>query len=325
MVATDFKDYYAILGVSKTATADDIKRAYRKLARKYHPDLNPGDTAAEARFKDLNEAHEVLSDPQKRQQYDQFGQYWQQGRGGGVPPGAGVGGFDFSRYGSFDEFINELLGRMGDRPGRRVYTYTTTGSMPEGAGGFEDMFSEFRAQSPVADTEASIVLTLSEAFRGVQKQLKVDGETLTIRIPPGAKAGSRIRVKGKGRPNPLNQKRGDLYLIVELSPHTFFRLEGDRLKCQVPLTPDEAVLGTQIDVPTPDGSVRVIVPPGVHSGQMLRLKGKGWLHKGQRGDQYVELQVVAPPELSTLEREYYEKIRSQRSFTPRDRLSGVRL
>ena len=327
MAATDFKDYYKILGIDKTASSEEVKRAFRKLARKYHPDLNPGDKTAEARFKELNEAHEVLSDPQKRQQYDQFGQYWQRGGVGGAPSGTGVGaGFDFSQYGSFDEFINELLGRMGDRPGRQVYTYSTTGGIPGGAGGFEDIFRDFRTHTPIADTEAIISLSLSEAFRGVKKRLLLDGSHIDIRIPPGAKADSRIRVKGKGRPNPLSQNRGDLYLTVELQPHPFFRLDGDRLKCQIPLAPDEAVLGTHIEVPTPDGNVTMTVPPGVSSGQVLRLKGKGWPDpKGRRGDQYVEIQIVPPKELTAFERDCYEKIRAQRSTNPRTHLKGAQL
>ena len=327
MAATDFKDYYKILGVDKTASAEAVKRAFRKLARKYHPDLNPGDKTAEARFKELNEAHEVLSDPEKRKQYDRFGQYWQRGRGVGAPPGVDVGaGFDFSQYGSFDEFINELLGRMGNRPGQRVYTYSTTGGIPGGAGGFDDMFSHFRTHAAVADTEATISLSLSEAFRGVTKRLSLDGSHIDIRIPAGAKVGSRVRVKGKGHPSPLNQQQGDLYLTIELQSHPFFQLDGDRLRCKIPLAPDEAVLGTQLEVPTPDGSVTMTVPPGVSSGQVLRLKGKGWPHpKGQRGDQYVEIQIVSSKKLSPIERDCYEKIRAQRSANPRAHLKGVQL
>ncbi|RMF21855.1 MAG: J domain-containing protein [Cyanobacteria bacterium J083] len=337
MAASDFKDYYEILGVSKTATPEEIKKAYRKLARKYHPDLNPGDEAAEKRFKEINEAHEVLSDPEKRAKYDQFGQYWKQAAAGAPPTGAGVGteGFDFSQYGSFDDFINELLGRFGTRGGRgapggrRVYSYRT--STPGGGfGGFEDIFGGggggFQTEVPAADTEAAITLTFSEAFHGTQKRFQIDGETITVRIPPGAKPGSRIRIKGKGRTSPFSQQRGDLYLTVDLQPHPLFKFEGDNIVCEIPITPEEAALGANIKVPTPDGSVTMTIPPGVDSGQSLRLRGKGWRDpQGNRSDLIVKLKIVTPKELTPQERECYEKLRQASSFNPRRSIEEVRL
>lgn len=331
--ATDFKDYYAILEVSKSATSEEIKKAYRKLARKYHPDLNPGDKEAEAKFKDLNEANEVLSDPEKRQKYDQFGQYWRQPEAGGAPPprGAGVGveGFDFDQYSNFDDFINDLLGRVGGggRTGRRVYTYRTGTTGSRGFDEDEDIFGGgFRTQAPAPDTEAAIALTFSEAFHGVQKRLQLDDETINVRIPAGAKPGSRIRVKGKGRPSPFSQQRGDLYLNIEILPHPFFRFEGDDLVGEVPIRPDEAVLGAQVKVPTPDGNVTMKIPAGVRSGQSLRLRGKGWTQpKGGHSDLIVKLQIVPPRDLSPIERESYEKIQANSSFDPRAHLNEVKL
>jgi curved DNA-binding protein len=328
-VATDFKDYYATLGVSKTATPDEIKRAYRKLARKYHPDLNPGDKEAEARFKEINEANEVLSEPEKRQKYDQFGQYWKQASAGGAPPGAGagvdVGGFDFDQYANFDDFINELLGRFGGGggTGRRTYNYRTSSGSPSGFGNFDQ---GSYTQAPAPDTEAAIALTFSEAFHGVQKRLQLDSETINVRIPPGAKPGSRIRIKGKGHASPFSHQRGDLYLTIELLPHPFFRFDGNDIVCEIPIRPDEAVLGAQIKVPTPDGSVTMTIPAGVRSGQSLRLRGKGWTQpKGGRSDQIAKLQIVSPKEISEIERECYEKIRANSSFDPRADLEQVRL
>jgi curved DNA-binding protein len=335
MAATDFKDYYAILGVNKTASADELKKTYRRLARKYHPDMNPGDKQAEARFKEVSEAYEVLSDPDKRKKYDQFGQYWKQAgqgwSGGGV--GVDVSGFDFSQYGSFDEFINELLGRFNTAPSgnsRRTYTYRTGTGGTTGFndfGGFGD-YSGFDTSTAGAggDREATISLSWSEAFHGVQKRLNLGNEVIDVRIPPGAKAGSRIRVRGKGQVNSSNQQRGDLYLDVELKPHSFFQFDGENLICEVPVTPDEAVLGASIEVPTPDGTVNVNVPAGIRSGQSLRLRGKGWPRpKGGRSDQLVRIVILPPKDLTPIEREYYEKIRASRSYNPRKDLSQVRL
>ncbi len=329
MAATDFKDYYQILGVSKTATSEEIKKAYRRLARKYHPDLNPDDKAAEQRFKEINEAQEVLADPEKRAKYDQFGQYWQQAAAGTPPTGAGVG-FDYSQYGSFDDFINELLGRFGGGAGpsgQRVYTYRTSSPGAVGFGGFEDIFSSSDFQNmPPSDTEAAITLTFSEAWQGTQKRLQLNGETIKVRIPPGAKPGSRIRIKGKGQISPFNQQRGDLYLTIGLQPHALFKFEGDNIVCSVPITPDEAALGTEIKVPTPDGKVTMKIPPGVDSGQSLRLRGQGWRGpKGKRSDQLVKLKIVTPKKLTSQERECYEKLRQASSFNPRHSIEEVRL
>ncbi|MFH7024666.1 MAG: DnaJ C-terminal domain-containing protein [Heteroscytonema crispum UTEX LB 1556] len=333
MAATDFKDYYTILGVSKTATPEEIKQTFRKLARKYHPDVNPNNKEAEARFKEVSEAYEVLSDTDKRKKYDQFGQYWKQA-GDGFPGGVGVdmGGFDFSQYGSFDDFINELLGRFGGaspRTGARQQTYsyrTSTGGPTGFGGGFNDFGFQDAGAGTAQDSEAAIALTFSEAFHGVQKRFNRGNETVDVRIPAGAKSGSRLRLRGKGQINPLTQQRGDLYLKVELQPHSFFQFEGDNLVCEVPITPDEATLGASIDVPTPDGMVNVKLPAGVRSGQSLRLRGKGWvLPKGGRSDQLVKVAIVPPKDLSAQEREYYEKIRAIRSFNPRSHLPQVKL
>ncbi|PHJ62955.1 molecular chaperone DnaJ [Nostoc linckia z18] len=331
MAATDFKDYYAILGVSKTASQEEIKQAFRKLARKYHPDVNPGNKQAEARFKEINEAYEVVSDPDKRKKYDQFGQYWRQAGQGFPSGGAGVdmGGFDFSQYGNFDEFINELLGRFGGgspRGGRQTYSYRTSTGAPSGFGGFNDFGFQDAGAGTSQDSEAAITLTFGEAFHGVQKRFSLGNETIDVRIPAGAKTGTRLRVRGKGQINPMTQQRGDLYLKVELQPHSFFQMEGDNLVCEVAITPDEATLGASIDVPTPDGMVNVKLPAGVRSGQSLRLRGKGWpLAKGGRGDQLVKVAIAPPKDLSQQEREYYEKIRAIRTYNPRSHLSQVKL
>jgi curved DNA-binding protein len=314
--ATDFKDYYATLGVPKTATPEEIKRAYRKIARKCHPDLNPGDKDAEAKFKDLNEANEVLSDPEKREKYDEFGQHWNQPRSTENPSsrGTNVSNEDFGQYVDFDSFINDLLGR-----GRK------TSNRNPGVG-FDDFGGGYRSQAPAPDTEAAIALTFSEAFHGVQQRLQLDDDTINVRIPAGAKPGSRIRLKGKGRPSPFSQQRGDLYLTIEVLPHAFFRFEGDNLVCDMPIRPDEAVLGAEIKVPTPDGNVTMKVPKGVKSGQSLKLRGKGWtLPKGGRGDLFAKLQIVTPQDLNEIEQECYEKIQANTIFNPRAQLEEMKL
>ena len=316
--ATDFKDYYTILGVSKTATPEEIKRAYRKLARKYHPDLNPGDKDAEAKFKDINEANEVLSDPEKRPKYDRFGEHWNQPTYSEAPTSRGTnpGTVDFDQYADFDSFIKDLLGRSSNGSQRR--TNTTSG--------FDDFGGGFRSQAPAPDSEAAIALTFSEAFHGVQKRLQFDDETINVRIPAGAKPGSRIRLKGKGRASPFSQQRGDLYLTIEILPHSCFRFEGDDLVCDVPIRPDEAVLGAEITVPTPDGSVTMKVPKGVRTGQSLKLRGKGWtLQKGGRGDLLAKLAIVTPKDLSAIEQECYEKIQANTNFNPRAQLEEIKL
>ncbi|MEL7038572.1 MAG: DnaJ C-terminal domain-containing protein [Cyanobacteria bacterium J06592_8] len=336
MAATDYKDYYAILGLSKSASADEIKKAYRRLARKYHPDMNPGDKAAESKFKEISEAYEVLSDPQNRKKYDQFGQYWNQAGSSSRWSGSGstvdFNNLDFSQFSSFDEFINTLLGRngTGTRPGtggNRSYSYRTgTGRTTGFGGGFDDFsttYTRSSSKSSSLDQEATISLTLSEAFRGVKKQVG-GGE---VSIPAGVKSGSKIRVRGQGQLDPNTQKRGDLYLNVEILPHSFFQFDGDNLICEVPVTPDELVLGGAIEVPTPDGLVTMNIPAGIRSGQTLRLRGKGWLKAkaGERTDQFVKLVVVPPKNLSSIERDYYEKIRANRSFDPRSDLQQIKL
>ncbi len=330
MAATDFRDYYAVLGVSRSAAADEIKKAFRKLARQFHPDLNPGDKVAEARFKEVNEAYEVLSDPAMRKKYDQFGQYWKQaGQAGpaGWPSGGfggGAGGeYEFDRFNSFEEFINELLGRSGGggyRPGGAPGGFGGGGF---GGGGFGGPQTN-AGNSASLDQESPLSLSLTEAFRGTKKALRVNGEAIDVNIPAGVKTGSKVRLKGKGLTNGYGQ-RGDLYLKIELQPHEFFQLDGDNLVCDLPISPDEAALGAKVEVPTPEGLVTVNVPAGVRSGQSLRLRGKGWPAKSGRGDQLVKIMLTVPKTLSEIERSLYEQLRDNRSADPRQHLNNLSL
>ncbi len=327
MAATDFKDYYSLLGLNKTATPEEIKKSFRKLALKYHPDRNPNNKQAEARFKEISEAYEVLSDPEKRQKYDQFGQYWQQAGSGGWPGGSSnvdMSGFDFSQYGNFDEFINELLGKFSNTGQQRSSSSRQqTDSSP-----FNSNYNSNYASSSSTslDREANINLTFSEAYRGARKRLNLGNETIDVRIPAGAKQGSKIRVRGKGKTDPYSKLQGDLYLIVELQKHQFFDFDGDNLTCEIPLTPDEAVLGSSVEIPTPDGMVTMKIPAGIKTGQSLRLRGKGWTNpKSDRTDLYVKIKIEIPPDISPQEKEYYEKIKAIRKFNPRSNLHGFSL
>jgi curved DNA-binding protein len=338
MAATNFRDYYAILGVSKNATAEDIKKAYRQLARKYHPDLNPGDKAAEAKFKEITEANEVLSDVEKRNQYDRFGQYWKQAEqtktttrqtgSSSTSNSTNFNDVDFGQYNNFDDFVNELLGRFNTPNGNNTPGATKNARTTASASASVDDFTTTTTSSGTAgsDREATISLSLAEAFQGVQKSFNLGTETIKVRIPGGAKSGSRIRVRGKGNINPYNKQRGDLYLTVELQPHPFFKLEGEQLVCEVPISPEEAVLGAQIEIPTPDGMVTVNVPAGVLSGQSLRLRGKGWTNpRGERGDQLAKIIIATPKNITLAERELYEKIRIMRTSSPRTHFADVTL
>ncbi len=304
MTDTNFKDYYQVLGVSRDVSAEELKRTYRRLARQYHPDVNPGNRAAETKFKEINEAYEVLSDPEKRRKYDQYGRYWQQV--GNRPPAQEVGvdfDFDFGRYTSFEEFINELLGRMG-------------GPQPAGR-------KTYQTQMP---REVPLTLTWVEAFRGTQKRVQLGSESFEVRIPAGVRPGTKVRVRGQGPFQLQTGQREDLFLVVELPKHPFFEFDGVNLTAEVTITPDEAALGAKIDIPTPDGAVTVTVPAGMRSGQILRLRGKGWFNsQGGRSDLLLKMQIAAPKELTPTERELYTKLANLRTFNPRSHLKGITL
>jgi molecular chaperone DnaJ len=298
------KDFYAVLGVPPDASADAIKKAYRKLARKHHPDANAGDAAAERRFKEIGEAYAVLSDEEQRQQYDAVRAMV---RGGARFTAGGPGG-----NGGFEDVFGGIFG--GGAPAGNV-RFSTGGQQPPI---FEDLLGGvFGTRTPGAgfrsprgggprrgeNLNASARLTFDQAVEGALLNLRVDDpqtgvRTITARIPAGVRNGQKVRLPGKGRPGVLGADPGDLVVTVEVEPHPVFTLDGHNVKITVPVTFPEAVLGTQIEVPTIDGStVRVKVPPGTPSGRTLRVKGRGVRSAKRTGDLLVTIQVVVPQRL----------------------------
>ncbi|MFM7652662.1 MAG: DnaJ C-terminal domain-containing protein [Vulcanococcus sp.] len=324
MSVNGYRDYFKVLGVERGADADTIKRAFRKLARQYHPDVNPGDKGAEAKFKEISEAYEVLSDPDKRRRYEQFGQYWNQAGAGGM---GGMGGMDvdFGRYGNFDDFINDLLGRFGG-PGAAGGGFSGFGSGFPGGGFPGGGFAGGRGAALNLDAEATISLSFAEAFRGCERTLAVNDERVQVRIPAGVKPGSRLRLKGKGNLQPGTGRRGDLYLNLQLQDHPVWSLDGDQLKAELPLSLDELALGGEVRVATPDGEATVTVPPAMAVGRTLRLKGKGWPTASGRGDLLLSLSLRQPASYSDQERQLLEQLRAARSSDPRrEWMSAARL
>jgi curved DNA-binding protein len=298
----EYRDYYAVLGVERTATAAEIKKAYRRLARKYHPDVNT-EPDAEDRFKEVGEAYEVLSDPEKRSAYDALGANWQDHQNFQPPPdweqqfSFGGGGFTQHDAG-FSDFFETLFGAHDfQRHGRR-------------AGGFKG-----------ADEHARVGITLEEAFRrdSVEVSLPQAGSKprrLRIRIPPGISDGKRVRLKGQGGPGVGGGQAGDLFVEFRLVPHPHFRPDGRDVHYELPVSPWEAALGTDVEAPTLGGGVKLKVPANSQSGSKLRLKGRG-LPGDPPGDQIVTLKVVLPKADSPERRALYEQMADTMNFDPR--------
>lgn len=316
----DYKDYYSILGVPKTASQDEIKKAYRKLARKYHPDLNKDDPKAEQMFKDLNEANEVLSDAEKRKMYDQFGSQWQQyQRGGGRPEdfwsqwgGSGSGQGQSQRRTVSPEEFEQMFGGSGSG-GFSDFFETLFGQHMAGqrSRGTSDIFGQ-QAQTirRSRDVEHAIQISLAEAFYGTSRNLQWEnGRSIEAKIPRGVQTGSRIRLKGQG------QDGGHLYLRVKVLPDKQYEREGDDLKTVVPIDLYTALLGGQIDVSTIDRTVKLTIPPETANGKQFRLRGLGMpnlKNPKERGNLYVTVEVQLPTNLSEEEKELFEKLKSLR-------------
>lgn len=295
-MAVNYKDYYAVLGVAKDAIEKDIKQAYRRLARKYHPDVNPGDKSSEEKFKEISEAYEVLSDPGKRQKYDQFGDQWK--KVGEAPPGGwetftwsepGVGGFDFEtgQSGGLGDFFEMLFGEPFRGAGAR----------------------QRRAPARGRDVEYEMEVSLDEAFHGASKSFALDGRRIEVKIPKGVREGSRIKLAGQGQPGPGGQ-RGDLYLAVKERAHPKFERKGADLYSEVSIPYYIAALGGESPAQTPTGRVSMRIPPGTQSEQMFRLPGQGmpYLNRDERGDLYVKVKITTPKTLSAREKELLSEL-----------------
>lgn len=331
-MAVKFQDYYETLGVSRTASQEEIRRAYRKLARKYHPDVNKSKDAGE-KFKQINEAHEVLKDPEKRKKYEALGANWQAGQDFTPPPGwegvhfefqgrpgrGGMADFDLGGLGGgFSDFFEMLFGQ-----GLRGFTSGRQAS------GTKTSHGSTRGQ----DQEADITLSLEDAYRGASKSLTLqtpeqgpDGsprqksKQYAVKIPPGVTDGARIRLAGQGRAGIRGGKPGDLFLRVHIAPHPVFKLNGYDVSVHVPITPWEAALGAKVDVPTLDGSVKMTLSPGTQGGQRFRIRNKGLPQRGgERGDLYAIVQIAVPKTLTNKERELFEELGKCSSFNPRVR------
>lgn len=305
----NFKDYYKILGVERKASAEEIKKAYRKLAVKYHPDKNPGNKAAEEKFKEMNEAHEVLGNEEKRKKYDELGENWNQHQ----QHGGREGNFDWSKW--------------QNGGGRQRQTYSSGEDMFEEEGDFSDFFSNIfgssagrssRARHPRKgqDYEAQLSISLEEAYTGTTRQLETDGEKLQIKIKPGVKEGQLLRMKGKGGHGMNSGPRGDVLMSVHVAPHPVFERKGDDLHCDIPVELYTAVLGGKTLIHTLKGDIRMDIAKETDSGKVLRLKGMGMPKFGREnefGDLYAKVKIITPKNLKEEERELYKKLASLRT------------
>ena len=309
----NLRNYYEILGVPRNASNDEVKRAFRRLARRYHPDVNPGDKVAEEKFKDINEAYEILSDEGRRSQYDQFSR----AVGNKYTRPGFKRNSNQSRRNDFSQFANiGSVNPFGEkkRPQEPQRTRVRTDRYDDYRPGTTKTTKVATPPPPAKrDVEARLTLPLEKAYRGGRERIRLeDGRSLEVEMPPHMVDGQRIRLRNQG----ING--GDLYLKITVARHPFFDIQGADIYCQLPLSPTEAILGGAIEIPTIDGLVKMTVPNGVKAGQRLRLANKGYPRSsGNRGDQFVEVQIVLPEEITDEEKALYEKLREVESFNPR--------
>ncbi len=312
-MSVSYKDYYQLLGVDRKASKDEIAKAFKKLARSYHPDLNPGDTKAEEKFKELNEAYEVLKDPEKRRMYDQLGHNWQHGQQFNA---GGYGGGGFSGGGDFSDFFESLFGQ-GARGGN-------FGGFGGAQGGFgADPFGSFsRRPAKGKDIQAEISIPLEDALKGNRRTVTIKASQgrreLEVNIPAGSKEGSKLRLTGQGEPSHNGGPAGDLFLRLNFQAHALFSVDGLDISYDLPLTPWEAALGVKARIPTLEGEIEMNIPAGTSSGRRFRLRGRGLGKEGARGDQMVRAMIKVPDSLSDEEKTLFEQLAEISSFKVRD-------
>ena len=304
------KDYYTILGVRRNASAKEIKQAYRRLARRYHPDVNPGDASAEQKFKEISEAYAVLGSPEQRQKYDHFGSQ--------------------AFTGNFDTAFGGGGGFRGFNPGNLKDLFGSKGNFTEGFSTmFEDFFGRGQQRPPTSknrgqDMEQTVDITFAEAIHGTTTEVRItrqDGraEWLRVKIPPGVDTNSKVRLAGKGEAGAFGGPAGDLYIVTRVQPHAYFVRQGNDIVCEVPVTLAEALLGARVEIPTIDGKTTMTLPAGTQNGRKFRLRGKGVPHlKGDgRGDQYVTVKVVLPETLDAYSRQLIAELDKRHPLEPR--------
>ena len=329
-----YKDYYKTLGIDKKADEKEIRNAYRKLVKKYHPDKTKGDKDAEGRFKEISEAYEVLSDSEKRKKYDNLGTNWDK-----FDPGDnwqrtnnayGFSGFnqsDFSQSGGHQFYTN--MGGQGSDFSDFFKTFFNDFDMrnAHASSGFDSSrfdtsgfgtCSRSNTASVGSNVESEVRLSVEEAYNGISAQVNVGRGKLKVKIPAGVKDGQRIRIAGKGQPGTKGGKSGNLYLIVKINEHKLYKVDGADIKIAVPITPSEAALGAKIQVPTPKGKINLTVPPETSSGKVLRLKGLGLGSEQDKGNLLVTLDVIIPPNLTEEEKELYKKLQEINIYNPRE-------
>ncbi|MEA3351599.1 MAG: J domain-containing protein [Chloroflexota bacterium] len=322
----NYKDYYQALGLNKDASQDEIKKAFRSLARKYHPDMNKDDESAEEKFKEINEAHEVLSDPDKRQKYDQFGSHWQQySRAGGTPEDfnwdpwqtgrSSRGGYQTRQVSRED--LEQIFGGIGGTGGMGGFSdfFETLfgGASRPHAGGYQQ---QVHRPTGGLDAKHDVDIVLEEAYNGTTRLLQWEtGRKINAKIPPGVKTGSKVRLRGQGRRARGGRQAGDLFLKIKILPHPLFEREGDDLRTNVPVGIYDAILGGEVEIAAIDQRVKLTIPPGTENGKIFRLRGLGMpnLHKPkQRGDLLVKVNILLPKKLNAKEKKLFEQLRDIR-------------
>lgn len=313
----EYKDYYKILGVDKNADEKEIKRAYRKLARQYHPDVNPDNKEAEARFKEANEAYEVLGDADKRQKYDRLGANWNAYQSAGRDPS----GFDWSQWttgGAGGPRVNVQYGDLNEMFGQGGFSDFFQSIFGGGLGGQYGGGAPFNRGGQYQprpargqNIEHPVEITLEEAFSGTQRVLSMDNRRIEVKIPPGVRTGSKVRVAGEGYPGAAGGSAGDLFLVVQVAPHPLFERKDDDLLTETTVNLTTAVLGGEATVATLTGKATLNIPAGTQPGQLIRLRGQGMPHlrePSQRGNLLVKVQVRLPKQLSDRERELFQEL-----------------